>query len=90
MNGFGENDAAERRAGRERGQARGELAGIHRVQAIDMVERFHEISNVLAPLWRQHTMALVSSIKNSPEAIAVAAKAHESLMASLTALKRSA
>lgn len=61
-----------------------------RVQAIDMVERFHEISSVLVPVWRQHTMALVSSLKNSPEAIAVAAKAHESLMTSLSALKGSA
>ena len=61
-----------------------------RAQAIDMVEHFHEISSVLVPVWRQHTMALVSSIKNSPEAIAVAAKAHESLMTSLTALKGSA
>ncbi|BBN90578.1 toxic anion resistance protein [Azospira sp. I09] len=61
-----------------------------RAQAIDMVERFHEISSVLVPVWRQHTMALVSSIKNSPEAITVAAKAHESLMTSLSALKGSA
>lgn len=61
-----------------------------RAQALDMVERFHEISSVLVPVWRQHTMALVSSLKNSPEAIAVAAKAHESLMNSLSALKGTA
>ncbi len=61
-----------------------------RAQAIDMVERFHEISTVLVPVWRQHTMALVSSLRNSPESIAVATKSHESLMSSLSALKGSA
>lgn len=61
-----------------------------RAQALDMVERFHEIGSVLVPVWRQHTMALISGIKNDPETIAVAAKAHESLMNSLLALKGSA
>ncbi len=61
-----------------------------RGQALDMNERYHEISSVLVPVWRQHTMALVSNLKNSPEAVAAAAKAHESLMTNLAALKGNA
>jgi len=61
-----------------------------RGQALDMIERYHEISSVLVPVWRQHTLALVSNLKNSPESIAVATKAHESLMNSLAALKGNA
>lgn len=61
-----------------------------RAQALDMVERFHEIASVLVPVWRQHTMAVAASQQSNPEVIAAAAKAHESLINSLTALKGTA
>lgn len=61
-----------------------------RVQALDMIERYHEISSVLVPVWRQHTLALVTNLKSSPESIAIAAQAHESLMNSLAVLKGNA
>ena len=57
--------------------------------ALDMIERYHEISSVLVPVWRQHTLALVSNFQTSPESIAVATRAHETLLSSLSALKES-
>ncbi|MCD5327971.1 protein KlaA [Chromobacterium piscinae] len=58
-----------------------------RSQSVDLLDRFHEVTRVLVPVWRQHTLALISSTKSSPEIIAAANKAHEALMASLTNLK---
>lgn len=58
-----------------------------RSQSVDLLDRFHEVTRVLVPVWRQHTLALISNTKNNPEIIAAANKAHEALMASLTNLK---
>lgn len=60
---------------------------LSRAQAIDMVDRYHETSTVLVPVWRHHTLAISSNLNNTPEAIALAAKAQESLINSLSALK---
>lgn len=53
-------------------------------QAIDMLDRFNETTRVLVPVWRQHTMVLLSSSKMSPEMMAQANTAHEALMKSLS------
>ncbi|HEY8095836.1 MAG TPA: toxic anion resistance protein [Methylobacter sp.] len=58
-----------------------------RASAIDLLDRFQEVSRVLVPVWRQHSMALINNTKNNPEVFAAANKAHEALMTSLTQMK---
>lgn len=55
-----------------------------KAQAIDMLDRFSETSSVLVPVWRQHTLALITTDKMSPAMLAEASKAHDSLMKSLS------
>ncbi|QJT37109.1 protein KlaA (plasmid) [Aeromonas media] len=54
-----------------------------RAQAIDMLDRFTETVSVLVPVWRQHTLSLITTDKMSPAMIAEATKAHGALMKSL-------
>lgn len=54
-----------------------------RAQAIDMLDRFTETVSVLVPVWRQHTLSLITTDKMSPNMIAEATKAHGALMKSL-------
>lgn len=58
-----------------------------RAQALDMLERFGEVKNVLIPVWRQHTLALISAKNMTPELLVQAKKAHEALMLSLSKSK---
>lgn len=53
-------------------------------QAIDMLDRFTETTQVLIPVWRQHTLGLITHSSMSPEMMAQANAAHEALMKSLT------
>jgi RecA/RadA recombinase len=55
-----------------------------RAQAVDMLDRFTETSSVLVPVWRQHTLALISTKSMSPSMVAEASKAHQALMRSLS------
>lgn len=54
-----------------------------RAQAVDMLDRFHETVAVLVPVWRQHTLALLTSKSMNPSMVAEATKAHQALMRSL-------
>ncbi len=55
-----------------------------RAQAVDMLDRFHETSRVLVPVWRQHTLALAAARNMDPAMVAEATKAHHALMRSLS------
>jgi hypothetical protein len=55
-----------------------------RAQAVDMLDRFSETASVLVPVWRQHTLALITTQNMSPELVAEATKAHSALMRSLS------
>ena len=55
-----------------------------RAQAVDMLDRFTETSSVLVPVWRQHTLALITTKSMSPSMVAEASKAHHALMRSLS------
>ncbi|KGR62619.1 protein KlaA [Xanthomonas vasicola] len=55
-----------------------------RAQAVDMLDRFSETASVLVPVWRQHTLALITTKNMSPTMVAEASKAHQALMRSLT------
>lgn len=55
-----------------------------RAQAVDMLDRFTETSSVLVPVWRQHTLALITTKSMSPSMVAEASKAHQALMRSLS------
>lgn len=55
-----------------------------RAQAMDMLDRFSETSRVLVPVWRQHTLALITTKHMSPEMVSEATKAHHALMRSLS------
>ena len=55
-----------------------------RAQAVDMLDRFSETSNVLVPVWRQHTLALITTKNMNPAMVAEATKAHHALMRSLS------
>lgn len=61
-----------------------------RSNAINLLDRYMEISTVLVPVWRQNTLAIVSTEKNNPTALSDATKAHESLLISLATLKGTA
>lgn len=54
-----------------------------KAQALDMQDRFNETISVLVPVWRQHTLALITNGKMSPAMVAEATKAHSALMKSL-------
>jgi len=54
-----------------------------RAQAVDMLDRFNETGSVLVPVWRQHTLALLTSKSMNPAMVAEATKAHQALMRSL-------
>lgn len=54
-----------------------------RAQAIDILDRFHETSRILVPVWRQHTLLLASTKHLSPDMVAKAATAHDALKRSL-------
>lgn len=55
-----------------------------RAQAVDMLDRFAETKSVLVPVWRQHTLALITSKHMDPAMVGEAAKAHTALMRSLS------
>jgi len=55
-----------------------------RAQAVDMLDRFGETANVLVPVWRQHTLALITTKHMSPAMVSEATKAHHALMRSLS------
>ncbi|MGV8865216.1 MAG: protein KlaA [Pseudomonas sp.] len=55
-----------------------------RAQAVDILDRFSETVSILVPVWRQHTLALITTKNMSPAMIAAATQAHQALMRSLT------
>lgn len=55
-----------------------------KAQALDMLDRFKETVSVLVPVWRQHTLTLITTKHMSPELVAKASQAHKALMASLS------
>ncbi|HCT4783676.1 TPA: toxic anion resistance protein [Pseudomonas aeruginosa] len=55
-----------------------------RAQAVDMLDRFSETASVLVPVWRQHTLALITTKNMSPAMVEEATKAHRALMRSLS------
>jgi len=57
---------------------------LSRAVAIDMLDRYTETATVLVPVWRQHTLALMSTSHATPESLALANKAHAALMNSLS------
>lgn len=58
---------------------------LSRAQAIDLLDRFEETVSILLPVWRQHTLTLITTKNMSPDMIAAASKAHQALVHSLSA-----
>jgi hypothetical protein len=58
-----------------------------RAQAVDLLDRFDELSGTLVPVWRRHTLSLLNNTSISPDMLAAANKAHEALMNSLVKMK---
>lgn len=56
---------------------------LSRAQALDMLDRFRETVTVLVPVWRQHTLTLITTKNMSPDMVKKASEAHQALMASL-------
>lgn len=54
-----------------------------RAHAVDMLDRFSETESVLVPVWRQHTLALITTKSVNPAMVTEATKAHHALMHSL-------
>lgn len=54
-----------------------------KAQATDMLDRFQETVSVLVPVWRQHTLSLISTQTMDQALVAEATKAHQALMTSL-------
>lgn len=54
-----------------------------RAQAVDMLDRFSETTTVLLPVWRQHTMALITTQNMNADLVLEATKAHQALQRSL-------
>lgn len=54
-----------------------------RAQTIDLLDRYQETATILLPVWRQHTLTLLTTQHMSPEMVSKATKAHEALTASL-------
>ena len=57
---------------------------LSRAQAVDMLDRFSETVSVLVPVWRQHSLTLISTQHMSPGMVRQASTAHQALMASLS------
>ncbi len=57
---------------------------LSRAQALDMLDRFRETVTVLVPVWRQHTLTLITTKNMSPEMVKAASQAHQALMKSLS------
>lgn len=55
-----------------------------RAQAVDMLDRFSETVNVLVPVWRQHTLTLITTRNMNQAMAAEAIQAHHALMRSLS------
>lgn len=55
-----------------------------RASAVDMLDRFSETVTVLVPVWRQHTLSLLTSKHMDKQMVAEATKAHQALMRSLS------
>lgn len=58
-----------------------------RSQALDMLERFHEIEAVLIPIWRQHSLNLASAHNLSATDMTQAVRSHEVLLTHLSSLQ---
>jgi hypothetical protein len=56
---------------------------LSRAQAVDLLDRFSETVSVLVPVWRQHTLTLITTKAISPTLVAQASSAHNELMRSL-------
>jgi Toxic anion resistance protein (TelA). len=56
---------------------------ITRAQCIDILDRFNETVNVLVPVWRQHTLTLMTTKSMDPAMVSKATQAHQALMRSL-------
>lgn len=54
-----------------------------RAQSVDMIDRFNETHTVLVPVWRQHSLSLLTTKNMNPAMVAEATKAHSALMKSL-------
>lgn len=54
-----------------------------KAQAVAMLDSYHQTVRVLVPVWRQHTLALITVKSMSPEMVRAASTAHRALMASL-------
>lgn len=54
-----------------------------RAVAIDMLDRHGETASTLVPVWRHHTLALITTKNLQPETMAAATKAHDALKQSL-------
>lgn len=55
-----------------------------RASAVDMLDRFSETTSVLVPVWRQHTLSLLTSKHMDHQMVAEATKAHQALMRSMS------
>lgn len=55
-----------------------------KAQAIDMIDRFHETQAILVPVWRQHTLALLTTKNMNPEMVEQATRSHQALIKSLS------
>lgn len=55
-----------------------------RSQATDLLDRFTETVTILVPVWRQHTLALITTKNMNPAMIAAANQAHQALTRSLS------
>lgn len=55
-----------------------------RASAVDMLDRFSETVSVLVPVWRQHTLSLLTTKHMDHKMVAEATKAHQALMRSLS------
>lgn len=56
-----------------------------KAQALDLLDRFNETVSVLVPVWRQHSLTLITTKHISPALVAEASQAHQALMKSLSA-----
>jgi uncharacterized protein YaaN involved in tellurite resistance len=57
---------------------------LSKAQAVDLLDRFGETVTVLVPVWRQHTLTLITTKAISPELMTQASLAHNALMKSLS------
>ncbi|WP_241295698.1 toxic anion resistance protein [Burkholderia stabilis] len=54
-----------------------------RAQAVDMLDRYNEAVSVMVPVWRRHTLALITTTNMNSALINEATKAHRALVTSL-------